>query len=98
MLQTCNVDPLTPHFYIVKLVLKGVNIVFLILLQKHRLWVFIEAVLICTHSLCFEQKIRKKFFFSSLKIAAYHIIHILKACLCNDDLLIENPIENKSKW
>ena len=44
----CNVDPLTPHFYIVKLGFTGVYIIFLFLLTG--------AVLMCTHDLCFEHK------------------------------------------
>ena len=55
----CNVHPLTPHFYIVKLGFTGVNIFFIFAL-KHRLGYslerLIEAVLTCTHNLCFEQK------------------------------------------
>ena len=56
----CNVDSLTPHFYIVKLVVyRGIHY-FLIFALKHRSWVHvrtssIEAVLTCTHDLCFEQ-------------------------------------------
>ena len=46
----CNVDPLTPHFYLVKLGFRGT--LFLIFAIKHRLWV----LLTCTHNLCFEQK------------------------------------------
>ena len=34
-----NFDPLKPHFYIVKLRFTGVDIIFLISAQKHRLWV-----------------------------------------------------------
>ena len=45
---TCNEYPLKPHFYIVKLENAGVYLFFLILLG--------EAVLTCTHNLCFEQK------------------------------------------
>ena len=38
-----NFDPLTPHFYIVKLGFTGVDIIFLILLKKkHRLWVLVR--------------------------------------------------------
>ena len=44
----CNVHPLTPHFYKVKLGFTGVYIIFLFLLT--------EAVLTSTHNLCFEQK------------------------------------------
>ena len=58
--KTClyKVDPLKPHFYIVKLGFTGVYIIFLISIQKHRLWVPVrtEAVLTGTHNLCFEQK------------------------------------------
>ena len=52
IMQTCpcNVHPLTPHFYIVKLGFTGVYI-FLIFAPKHRLWVHVtEAVLTCTHN------------------------------------------------
>ena len=42
----CDVDPLTPHFYIVKLGFIGV-------------FILTEAVLTCTHDLCFEQKYEK---------------------------------------
>ena len=55
----CNEDPLTPHFYIVKLGFTGVYF-FLIFAPKHRLWVLVtEAVLTCTHNQCFEQKYEK---------------------------------------
>ena len=35
-------DPLEPHFYIVKLGFTGVYIIFLISVQKHRLWVLVR--------------------------------------------------------
>ena len=60
--RPCNVDPHTPHFYIVKLGFTGVYIFFLIFALKHRLWVLVrtasvsEAVLTCTHNLCLGQK------------------------------------------
>ena len=43
--KTClyNSDPLKPHFYIVKLGFRGVSIIFLILLEKHRFWVLIRT-------------------------------------------------------
>ena len=43
--KTClyNVDPLKPHFYIVKLGFTGVYIIFLISTQKHRLWVLVRT-------------------------------------------------------
>ena len=37
-----NLDPLKPHFYIVKLGFTGVYIIFLISAQKHRLWYSLE--------------------------------------------------------
>ena len=42
--KTClyNIDPLKPHFYIVKLGFTGVYIIFLISAQKHRLWYSLE--------------------------------------------------------
>ena len=43
--RTClyNFDPLKPHFYIAKLGLKGVYIIFLISAQRHRLWVLVRT-------------------------------------------------------
>ena len=43
--KTClyNVDPLKPHFSIVKLGCTGVYIIFLISAQKHRLWVLVKT-------------------------------------------------------
>ena len=43
--KTClyKFDPLKPHFYIVKLGLTGVYIIFLISAQKHRLWVLVRT-------------------------------------------------------
>ena len=38
----CNENPLTPHFYIVKLGFTGVYI-FLIFAPKHRLWVLVRT-------------------------------------------------------
>ena len=59
--KTClyNLDPLKPHFYIVKLRFTGVYIFFLISAQKHRLWVLVRTVLTSTHNLCFVQKYEK---------------------------------------
>ena len=34
-------DPLKPHFYIGKLGFTGIYIIFLITVQKHRLWVLV---------------------------------------------------------
>ena len=38
-----NFDPLKPHLYIVKLGFTGINIIFLISAQKHKLWVPIRT-------------------------------------------------------
>ena len=53
----CNADPLTPHFYRIKLEFTGVYIFFLFFALKQRLWVLVshEAVLTCIHNQCFEQ-------------------------------------------
>ena len=66
-----NVHPRTPHFYIVKLGFTGYTL-FSYFCSKHRLWVLIrnasvcltEAVLTCSHNLCFEQKYEKYYSFS----------------------------------
>ena len=52
----CNEDPLTSHFYIVKLGLTGVYMFFLFLLQNLDHWVLVRTASTCTHDLCFEQK------------------------------------------
>ena len=60
----CYVDPLTPHFYIVKFGLQGKH-PFLSFALKHRLWVLVRI---------FDQhKDKKKSFLQPLKIAAYCI-------------------------
>ena len=43
--KTClyNVDPLKPHFYILKLGFTGVHIFVLISAQKHRLWILVRT-------------------------------------------------------
>ena len=43
--KTClyNFDPLKPHFYIVKLGVTWLYIIFLISAQKHRLWVLVRT-------------------------------------------------------
>ena len=60
----CDVDPLTPHFYIVKLGFTGVFIFFLLIFAlKHRLWVLVrtaaEVVLTCTHDLVLSTNKKK---------------------------------------
>ena len=42
----CNVDPLTPHFYIVKLGFTGIYFCFLFFALKHRLWVLVRTALL----------------------------------------------------
>ena len=56
--KTClyNLDPLKPHFYKVKLGFTGVDIIFLISVQKHRLWVLVRT---STHNLYFDKKCEK---------------------------------------
>ena len=39
----CNIYPLKPHFYIVKLGYAGVYLFFLFLLEKNRLWVHVRG-------------------------------------------------------
>ena len=42
-MSPCNKDPITPHFYIVKLGFTGVYMFFLIFASKHRLWVLVRT-------------------------------------------------------
>ena len=67
----CNVDPLTPHFYKVKLGLTGVFIFSYFCSKKHRSRSMFtrkncltEAVLTCTNNLCVEQTYEKSRNFS----------------------------------
>ena len=66
--KTCRPSPrpppppfpqLSPTFYIVQLGFTRLNIIFLISVQKHRLWVLVHAVLTSTYNICFEQKYEK---------------------------------------
>ena len=59
----CNIYPLASHFYIIKLEFTGVFIIFLLLLKNIDCGYSLEAILMCTHNLCFEQKMRKFTFF-----------------------------------
>ena len=52
-----NIDPLKPHFYIVKLGFTGVYIIFLISAQNIDCGYSLEPPL--THNLCFEQNYEK---------------------------------------
>ena len=52
----CNEYPLEPHFYIAKLGYEEVYLFFLVLLQNIDCGYLVEAVLTCTHNLCFKQK------------------------------------------
>ena len=61
--NTCNVhvDPLTPQFYKVNVGFTGVCKYVFIFALEHRLCLPVrpEAILSCTHNLCFEQKYKK---------------------------------------
>ena len=41
-----NLNLVKPHFYIVNLEFTGINIIFLISAQKHRLWIFVRNALV----------------------------------------------------
>ena len=86
-----NVDPFTPHFYIVQLGFTGVYMFFfLIIALKQRLWVLVstvsilnEAVLTCTINLYFEQTLNKKNITSfHLKIIIFTAFKIAAYCIC----------------
>ena len=66
----CNKDPLTPHWYIVKLgFTEGIHY-FLIFALKHRLWVRVRTASVYTHNLCFEQN-KKNITIFHLKIIIF---------------------------
>ena len=52
----CNVDPLTPHFYVVKLGFTGVYIIFFFFLLYNIYHGYSLEPPQCTQDLCFEQK------------------------------------------
>ena len=95
---SCVLYPLTPHFYIVKLGFTGVYIIFLFLLKNiycgYSLEPLNEAVLKCTHNICFEQKYEnsKKI---QLKILIFFIreksLYIAWACYRNEGSFIVLP-------
>ena len=70
----CNVDPLSPHFYIVNMGFTWMYIISLFFALKQRAWVLVsEAVLTCTNDLSFEQKLKKKYHnFSSENFRFYN--------------------------
>ena len=104
----CDLYPLTPHFYIVKLGFTGVYIFFLIFALKHRLWVLVRTaslrVLTCTHNQCFEQKLVKHHNFSSENYRFYSreiSLYIAWACLRNEggkSILRAQPRPQLLKW
>ena len=100
-----NFDPIKPHFYIVKLGFTGVNIIFLISAQKHRLLVLVRS----THNLCFEQKCEKiseflseNFQFLEMKFS----IHLNRRVFRNDIVLpfylgtaqMRAPLKTANGW
>ena len=71
--RPCDLYPLTPHFYIVKLGCTGVYI-FLIFALKHRLWVLIRTA--SFHNQCFRAK--------KIKIFSYENYHFYSREICMD--------------
>ena len=77
----CNVYPLEPHFYIVKLGYAGVYLFFLFLLQNIDYGYSLEpprrgeAVLTCTDNICFEQKYEKYHIFSAENFQCFSLFN-----------------------
>ena len=67
------VDPLTPHFYIVKLEFTGVFIYFLFFALNTDHGYSLELPHSSTHDLCFEQKYEKRHIFL-LKIIVFRAV------------------------
>ena len=92
--RPCNVCPLTPHFYLVKLGFKGVFIFFFLFLfaLKHRLWVLVRITslrrfLTCTHNQCLSKNKKKASHFVICKLFFYShekSQYITWACFRND--------------
>ena len=88
----CNEHPLTAHFYIVKLGLTGVYIIFLIFALKHRLWVLVRTASLrrfyCVPTINVVSKNKKNITFCHLKITIFYSHEISQfiawACLRND--------------
>ena len=71
-----NVDPLKPHFYVVKPGFTRVYNIFLISAQKHRLWVLGgRTASPSTNSICFEQKYEtyENFYLNKLVFVMYRL-------------------------
>ena len=74
--KTClyNFDPLKRHFYTVKLGFTGVNIIFLISAQKHRLWVLVRTASNEYHKPCFQKKKKKKKKYQKFLYENFHFL------------------------
>ena len=86
----CNLDPLTPHFYIVKLGFTGVYI-FSYFPLKHRLWALFRTAslrrFLRVPSICFEQKQEKQSQHLNYKLTFLQPLnsqYIAEACLRNE--------------
>ena len=72
-----NVDPLKPHFYIVKLGFTGVYIIFLISTQKHRFWVLVPTIYVLSRNMKNIRNFCLKFLrFSVVKLSVYLNRHV----------------------
>ena len=74
IMKTClyNFDPLKHHFYIVKLRLTEVYIIFLISAQKHRLWVLVRTVyVLCRNMKNIRIFLSENFYFLEVKFSIY---------------------------
>ena len=87
--KTClyQIDPLKPHFYIVKLGFTGVYIIFLISAQNIDCG---YAVLMSTHNLCFEQKYEKyqSFFIWKFSVFRGEIFYIFEQARLRNVLVL----------
>ena len=100
-----NIDPLKPHFYIVKLGFTGVYTIFLISAQKHRLWVLVRTasripnIYVLSRNM---QNIRvflsENFQFLEVKFSIYlnrRVIITLKGKGADTFLLKQTPIQKR---
>ena len=89
-------DPLEPHFYIVKLGFIGVNINFLLFFSKRKIACNLnEEALMSTHNSCFEKN-KKSIILFIPKLSKYHSKSLRHVSVSNIFIVVNIKIVFKS--